>query len=118
MKDFNQFQKHFKTYQNKFGLNGYRVYFKHEPLEDSFACISIDHRSMVATASLNNKLHPKHKSFKDIKRTAKHEAIHLLLGRLEGNARYRYASESEICESVEELTFKLESLIKDWKKEL
>lgn len=68
---------------------------------------------MVVTVWLNSKLSDKDKPFKDIKRSAKHEALHLLVGRLELNGRYRYSSESEICEAVEELVFKLEELIED-----
>ena len=66
---------------------------------------------MVATVRLNSKLPNKDKPFKDIKGSAKHEALHLLVGRLEQNGRYRFTSENEIYESVEELVFKLESLI-------
>ena len=53
----------------------------------------------------------KDKPFKDIKRSAKHEALHLLLQRLEHRAQCRYVAEEEIYEAVEELVFKLEELI-------
>jgi len=44
--------------------------------------------------------------------SAKHEAIHLLLCRLENNAKWRYISKEEVDEAVEELVVKLEELIK------
>ena len=110
-KDFEIFQIEFKKWQHRFGLTGYRVYFNYEPLEDCFARISINQDEMVVTVRLNSNLSDKDKPHKDIKRSAKHEAIHLLVGRLEKNARYRYSSENEICEAVEELVFKLEELI-------
>ena len=112
-KEFFEFQEYFKKYQKLFGLTGYKVYFKCEPLDNSFADININQGEMVATIRLNNKLPNKDKPFKDIKRSAKHEALHLLVGRLEHNGRYRYSSENEIYEAVEELVFKLEDLIKD-----
>lgn len=110
-KDFELFQSEFKKWQQLFGLTGYKVYFKYEPLDKSFADISINQGSMVATVSVNSELSDKDKPYKDIKRSAKHEALHLLVARLEHNGKYRYTSENEIYESAEELVFRLESLI-------
>jgi len=112
-KDFDEFQKHFRKYQHRFGLTGYKVYFKHEPLEKSFAEISINQGEMGVTVRLNSEPPDKDKPFKDVKRSAKHEAIHVLVGRLEENARYRYSSGNEIYEATEELVIKLEELIDD-----
>uniref|UniRef100_A0A6M3J2G6 Uncharacterized protein n=1 Tax=viral metagenome TaxID=1070528 RepID=A0A6M3J2G6_9ZZZZ len=110
-KDFELFQSEFKKWQQKFGLTGYKVYFKCEPLDESFADIRINQGAMVVTIRLNSELPDKDKPHKDIKRSAKHEVLHLLVGRLEQNARYRYSSENEIYEATEELVFKLEDLI-------
>ena len=115
MTDFELFQQEFKKWQHRFSLTGYKVYFKHKPLDKSFADIHINQSEMVATITLNSKLPSKDKPFKDIKRSAKHEALHLLVGRLEQNARYRYVSEIEIYEAVEELVFKLEELVETMK---
>lgn len=111
MTDFELFKREFMKWQRKFGLTGYKVYFMHEPIEGSFASISINQGEMVATVRLNSSLPDKDKDFKDIKGSAKHEALHLLVGRLEQNARYRYPSENEIYEATEELVFKLEELV-------
>ena len=111
-KDFTKFQEHFKKYQHRFGLMGYQVYFKYEPI-DVFADITCNLTNMIATVRLNSKLPEKDKPYKGNKRTAKHEAIHLLIMRLENNARYRYSTDVDITESVEELTIKLEELIGD-----
>jgi len=110
-RDFVQFQKHFKNYQQRFGLIGYKVYFKYEPLENSFAEISVGPNDMVAVVTLNSRLPEKDKPLKGIKGSAKHEALHLLLNRLAQRARYRYVHEEEIYEAVEELVIKLEKLI-------
>lgn len=116
-KDFADFQKYFKHYQKLFSLSGYRVYFKYEKIKSGFADLQIDLTDMVATLRLNSKLPDKDKPFKDIKRSAKHEALHLLVGRLEQNGRHRYIAEEEIYEATEELVFKLEELIKEENKD-
>ena len=108
-KDFADFQKHFKYYQNLFGLNGYKVYFKHEPIDNGFADITITQRDMIATVRLDSS--GKDKQFKHIKESARHEALHLLIGRLEFNGHYRYIVQDEICEAAEELVIRLEGLI-------
>ena len=113
MNDFKLFQQAFKKWQEKFGLTGYQVYFKHEAFDDGFAAIRINQGDMVVTAKLNKKLLAKDKPFKDVKKSAKHEALHLLVGRLEQDGRYRYCSENEIYEATEELVHRLENLIPD-----
>ena len=110
-KDFALFQKEFKKWQRIFGLTGYKVYFKYEPLEKSFADIEINLEGMIATVRLNSKLPDKDKPYKNVRENAKHEAIHLLIGRLEMNGRYRFVSSGEMNESSEELVRKLEGLI-------
>jgi len=109
--DFALFQEEFKRWQKIFGLTGYQIYFKYEPLDSVFASISINQGEMVATVRLNSKIGKEDKPFKDIKRDAKHEAIHLLIGRLSQDARYRYSSEGELLEATEELVNKLIDLI-------
>jgi len=111
--DFHLFQSEFRKWQEKFGLSGYKVYYKHELLEDSFASIHINQGDMVVTVRYNSKLPSKDQPFKDPKQSAKHEALHLLVGRLEMNAKYRYSSETEIYESVEELVHRLEQLVEE-----
>jgi len=96
-----------------FGLTGYSVYFKYEPLDGAFGEIRFGVNGQSVAVVLNSNLPEKEKPHKDIRRTAKHEAIHLLLTRLESNARWRHTSKEEIDESAEELVIKLEGLIKD-----
>jgi hypothetical protein len=109
--DFITFQETYKRYQKLFGLSGYKVYFKHKPLEDVFADTTINNAGHVVTVRLNSRLPPKAKIFKDVTRTAKHEAIHLLLDGLESRALSRYIRDGEVSEEVENLVFKLEELI-------
>jgi hypothetical protein len=109
-KDFKTFQETFTKYQSLFGLTGYKIYFKHEKLDsDSFADICVDQTLMVATVRLNND--GKDEEFLDVERSAKHEAIHLLINKLQDLARDRYAKEEDITMATEEIVFKLEGLI-------
>ena len=110
-KDFELFQKEFKKWQERFGLMGYTVYFGYEELDGAFADIRIKQGEMVATIRLNSKLSDGDKPHRDIKKDAKHEAIHLLVGRLAENAEYRYSSKAELYEATEELVNKLGNLI-------
>lgn len=110
-RDFELFKREFKKWKQKFGLTGYKVYFKHEPLENSFADIEVNLGDMVATVRLNSKLPDKDKPHKHVALSAKHEALHLLISRLEKNGCYRFISSAEMYEATEELVFKLEDLI-------
>jgi hypothetical protein len=111
--EFKDFQRIFKGYQKQFGLNSYKVYFKHEPISDSFANIIVDQDGMVATVRFNNDPGESDKPFQNIPVNAKHEAIHLLVGRLSDYAQSRYITKADICEAEEELVRRLETLIPD-----
>ena len=114
-KDFRLFQTTFKKYQQLFGLTGYKIYFKHEALEGAFANITIIQSGMVATARLNKDLNEDTRCLCKVEDNAKHEALHLLVYRLEDVARMRYVREGEIDEAAEELVRKLEQAIPDIK---
>ena len=110
-KDFKVFKAYFRTYQLRFGLIGYKVYFKHEPLDGCFANISVDQSDMVATVRLNSNLPDNSEQHKDAKQSALHEVLHLLIMRLEQMAKCRHVQAEEIYEASEELVHKLEELI-------
>jgi hypothetical protein len=112
VKEFELFKREFLKWKKLLGLSGYRVYFDYEPLDSGgYADISINQNDMVATARLNSNLSKRERCQRSVKQSGKHEAIHLMLSRLETRATDRYTSEKEIFESVEELVFKLENLI-------
>ena len=107
MTAFETFQREFKKWQHEFGLSGYKVYFKHEPIDDAFANITFDQLEYIATVRLNST--PGKDG--DVKRSAKHEAIHLLLARLNYIAIKRFIDSDVIDEEIESLVHKLEELI-------
>ena len=110
-RDFEIFKREFLKYQKLFGLTGWKVYFKYEESDVSFASIQMDFDNSVATVRLNSHLPDKDHPFKDVRRSAKHEVIHLLLGRIEGEARARYTTQGTLGEALEEAIHRLESLI-------
>jgi hypothetical protein len=111
MTDFEQFQETYRKYQQLFGLTGYKVYFKHEPIDDAFADSTITNCDRIATVRLNSVLPDSDIHAKHVERSAKHEAIHLLLNNLEQLAISRCIREGDISTEVEGLVFKLEDLI-------
>jgi hypothetical protein len=114
--EFQTFQDYFKKYQEKFGLSGYSVYFEYKPVDDVFACVNANTISRTATVTLNSKLPTKDRPHKDIHRTAKHEALHLLLDHFKDLAYSRFVGRDSINETEEELVIKLSKLIPDIEK--
>ena len=113
MTEFERFQKAYTKYRTLFGLTDYKVYFKYEPIRDSFGDTTINNVDRVATVRLNSALPKTDIQHKHVTRTAKHEAIHLLLDHLESLALSRYVRDGEIASEVEALVFKLADLIPD-----
>ncbi len=110
-RDFEIFKREFTKYQRLFGLSGWKVRFKHGASDEYFASIESDFGQCVATVFLNTDLPAKDRDFRDVRGNAKHEAIHLLLARLEGEARARYTNPSAVTESLEATVHRLEGLI-------
>lgn len=110
-KDFELFKKEFGKYRRLFGLMGYHIYYDYKPLENVFANVVYEVDAMAATVTLNNNIPPNLQKYKDIKLSAKHEAIHLLLSKLSDYGHNRYISKRELNEAEEELATKLEGLI-------
>lgn len=110
--DFEIFKREFEKWQDKFGLLGYQVYFKHEPCHsDEYATITTSQPAMAATVILNAEITIDEKKRRPIRLIAKHEALHLLTHRLVNLAYCRFLDDSDIVEASEELTRKLEKLL-------
>lgn len=92
---------------------GYKIFFEYLPFNDDFAGIKIELPDRTVTVRLNSKLPKWEQEHKDVKRLAKHEAIHLLLGRLYELAKERYVSVAELYEADEEIAYKLTDLLPD-----
>jgi len=108
-KQFDLFKRECQHFINKWELNNYRVYFGHEKLDDNTgADCYAQADSYTAKIRFNKK---GEQSNEQIKLFAKHEVIHLLLGRLSWQAYERFISKAEISEAEEEVVRKLEKII-------
>ena len=111
VRDFEIFKREFTKYQKLLGLTGIEVYFAHKPLDGDSALLLMNYPECSATACLSSELDEEQEPYKDVKGWGKHEAIHLLLMRLRGEAEYRYATEMSIHEAGEETVHRLEGVI-------
>jgi hypothetical protein len=110
-RDFEIFKSEFEKYRKLLGLTGWQIFYEHKPLDDKFASIKYVLSDGCATVMLNSEL-PSHLiDHKDIKRDAKHEAMHLLLSRLVWYANQRCVAQDALDEAEEEIVVKLEGLI-------
>lgn len=92
------FKAEFDFWADKFGLRGWDYFFEEDNL-DSYAQLKYSLDSMAATVSLDKKLN----DLEEVKQSAKHEAIHLLLARLTTYTYDRFVVEQEIKTAIEEV---------------
>jgi len=115
-KDFDIFRKECRRLIDDWELNGWSVRFEHKNIGNREAAMSVNGEDYNATIALNTEL--EFGSFKEEKRKiaylkelAKHETIHLLLGRLSYCGECRWVTDSEFNEAEEELVRKLIKII-------
>lgn len=107
-KQFKQFQKLFNHYVGIFGLTRYRITFEHKDLDEFvYAEIMISEESGTASVRFNKIKQEK----LDIKKTALHEALHLLHSGVMYLARERFVSSVEIRIAEEHVVNILEKVI-------
>lgn len=108
---FDLFCSEFMHWRERFGCQDIWCDFEHAPMDDAYADIMINYAGKHAVVRFNSK--QSHFKLDDdgVKRTAKHEAIHLLISRLEDCAWRRHVSQNEIDSEVEALARRLEDLI-------
>ena len=109
---FHEFIKHCERYRAQLSLWDWQIYYRHEKLDDAYATADIDLPSKTVTIKFNSDLEKSDFEPGWIERTAKHEMIHVFIGRITYLAGARYITDSELEEATEELVFELEHLIK------
>ena len=102
-----KFKREFLKYQKLLGLTGWDVKFSSKEFPNSLAQIHYVANDCVAEVFLNTTL----PYGTNIKQTAKHEAIHLLLARYDFIASARYIGADELTQANEEITVKLTDII-------
>ena len=110
--DFRKFKKYFNFYLKKLGVTGWTIHFLHEDAKQkSYATVYFTLEDRTITVYLSDKIPDDTVAGLDIKRIAKHEAIHGLLGRFSELAYKRFTTKDEIYEAEEELVIRIEKLI-------
>jgi hypothetical protein len=111
---FQVFIAEFKRLVNKLELNNWRVDFVLQKDLGSFGRCIADIGGYVATIMLcdewDDSIRPL--TTKTLKETAKHEINHLMIARLECQAKSRFVSAAEVGEAAEELVRKLSFAMK------
>jgi len=110
-KDFELFVKECEYWVNRFKLDDWQIdYFhnKHEP-NNCIAKVNTTLTAKSASVTLNSDLADDINV--DIKATAKHEIIHILLGELSELGWSRFTTRDEMRTVEESLTRKLENII-------
>ena len=110
-KDFERFKAEFLRLMGKYSLNGYHVFFRHEPLDGSYASIKVDQSGKSAVAYYSSKLHKDDAKHHNPEGSAKHEVIHLLLSRLSWLGSCRHIMQEDIWEEEEKLVRILEKAL-------
>ena len=109
---FNRFKKEFNNWIEKFGLKGYRVYFCHKILDNSYAEAKVNETGKVATITYGlemDKIDHEHSGGPES--DAKHEALHLLLHRIGFLGEQRWTASDEIHDEAEKLVTILEKIL-------
>lgn len=115
-KDFEVFRKECRRLIDKWELNGWSVRFEHKKIGDREAAMHRDGSSHNATIALNTELEwgtfkEEKRKVEYLKELAKHETLHLLLGRLSYCGECRWVTDNEYDEAEEELVRKLIKII-------
>lgn len=112
--DFEIFRKEAKKYIDIFELNNWEVAFAITKKEGVMGSCEHSLQGYTATLFLCNKWEDEIKPCtpETIKETAKHEVIHLLLGRFSECGEARFVNRDELNEAEEELVRRLEFIIK------
>ena len=109
--NFNKFKREFLWWMDKLDLNGYEVYFEHQPIKGSYATITINESGKVATVTYSSLMEKIDYDSDDPERSAKHEAIHLLIHRLQFLGRERFVGSEEMEHETERITRVLEKIL-------
>lgn len=112
-KHFDYFKKCCNYYIDKFKLDSWSFFFHQESQNGSMAKTRINYVDQVATVILAETWNSIgiFDLKKEIKNTAKHEIIHVLIGRFAGLVNSRHVGEDEMTNAEESLVIKLSSLL-------
>jgi len=110
---FELFKKECRKWIEFFELSDWNIYFDHlnEPEEEYLARSTFSSVALVATLLLNKNWQHNRPNNKWVKKCARHEVIHILIGKLTVLAESRYITEDEIKPASEGLVHKIDHII-------
>jgi hypothetical protein len=111
-KHFKIFKKEAELWISRFGLLNWRVVYEHEkmdPNERFLATCASDIPARLATIALNTDWDPEKVTVYQLKRTAFHEVMELLLSRISYLGECRFLQDEEISEERHDLIRKFEN---------
>lgn len=106
---FSDFQRWVSYYLDRYGLNDWTVYFRHEDIGDGVAQCRRGIISRGVTFSLNTKPNIDNAEL-DLKRIARHEVCHLLISEV-SDLVGSFCSEDELKRADEALVARLTNLL-------
>ena len=110
--EFNRFKKEFLRWVEILGLQGYKIFFFHDPLENSYARIVPNEPGNAADVYFSSELSNTAKEASEgPEASGKHEAIHLLLNRLFFLGEQRFVGSDEMEHEWEKLVRILEKVL-------
>ena len=108
---FKLFADEAKRCVSRWGLNDWDVSCYHMPLQDGrLAETRTQGRPAIAMVVLNTEWNDPI-SAEELRKTARHEVTHILLGRLTGMAHERFVQEEEVIACSEQTVNRLERLL-------
>jgi hypothetical protein len=112
-KQFELFKAEALKWIKIFEMSDFNIYFVHEKLDYAYANILTDYMGCSATIRFSTDWDDSARKISDeeIKQTAKHECIHLLLGNLANLGESRFITKDEFRKAEESLVRKLEKII-------
>ena len=110
-KDFEIFKKECLKLQSEWGLLGWELYFKFEPLEQRISQINASLESRKATLSVSSEFRDEVNENRNPQHSAKHEMLHLLLWRLTSRGDDRFTSKEELEDAEHEVIMQLLKII-------
>lgn len=111
---YDEFKRHHAEYVRRFGLLEWAVQYRHALEDEGYACTEPKFKGKVATVTLATdwgEVRPVNS--RELRKVAKHEAIHLLTYSLYWHAAARYISPDTLEEAEHALVRTLDQLIPD-----
>lgn len=113
-KHFNYFCEQFQYWADQFHCVGWKFFFEHEDISGyAEYSVNLRHRAFIVRFTTDWDTSGRPLCYEEIDNSARHEALHLLIGRVVSLAHSRWVTEDEIMEAAEELTRKLERIFYD-----